>query len=377
MSRPWLLVSGDFSPTGGMDRANHALARHLLGRGEEVHLVAHRASADLEGALFHSVKKPCGSYFLGEPLLERAGRAWARRLAPRGARVVTNGGNCRAEGAAWVHYVHAAWDPQLSARGARALKAAWHRRRALAWEARALRGARVLISNSERTSRDLVSRLGVSERRIRRVYLGVDAERFRPPSPAERSAARAALGWAEERRVALFVGGLGDRRKGFDLALRAWEGLARDPAWDVDLVHVGGGPERAAWVRRAEDAGLGARVRFLGFREDVPRLLQGADLLVAPTRYEPYGLGVHEAICCGLPAIVSAEAGVAERYPRELRPLLLADPEDSPRLVATLRDWRAEPAAWAARVARCAQAWRGRGWEQVSAEVRSVIEEAL
>ena len=376
MRRPWLLISGDFSPSGGMDRANHALARHLLSRGEEVHLVAHRASPDLARARLHAQPKPGGSYFLGEPLIDRAGRAWARRLAPRGARVVINGGNCRAPGAAWVHYVHSAWEPQQRARGLRWLKVAWHRRRALRWEASALRGARVLISNSERTSRDLVTRLGVSERRIKRVYLGVDAERFAPPSPAERAAARADLGWPAERRVALFVGGLGDRRKGFDLAFRAFADLAQDPAWDLDLVHVGGGPERELWARRAADAGLRERVVFLGFREDVPRLLHGADLLVSPTRYEPYGLGVHEALCCGLPALVSADAGVAERYPPELRPLLLADPEDGPALIETLRAWRAEPEAWATRAARCGEVLRARGWDQVSAEVRAVVEEA-
>ena len=52
---------------------------------------------------------------------------------------------------------------------------------------------------------------------------------------------------------------------------------------------------------------------------DVPNLLRAADCLVAPTRYEAYGLGVHEALCCGLPGIVSADAGVAERYSPELQ----------------------------------------------------------
>ncbi|MDK2408772.1 glycosyltransferase [Aphanizomenon sp. PH219] len=54
-------------------------------------------------------------------------------------------------------------------------------------------------------------------------------------------------------------------------------------------------------------------INFLGFRADVPNLLRAADCLVAPTRYEAYDLGVHEALCCGLPAIVSADAGVDER----------------------------------------------------------------
>jgi len=44
--RPYVLVSGDFVQTGGMDVANYWLARHLSDLGHEVHLVAHHASDD-------------------------------------------------------------------------------------------------------------------------------------------------------------------------------------------------------------------------------------------------------------------------------------------------------------------------------------------
>src|SRR5262249_42932765 len=43
----WLIVAGDFTPLGGMDAANHALARYLAGRGDEIELVTHRAWPDL------------------------------------------------------------------------------------------------------------------------------------------------------------------------------------------------------------------------------------------------------------------------------------------------------------------------------------------
>jgi glycosyltransferase involved in cell wall biosynthesis len=66
----------------------------------------------------------------------------------------------------------------------------------------------------------------------------------------------------------------------------------------------------------------GDRVRFLGFRTDVPEIPSALDGLVHP-RYEAAGLSVHEALCRGLPAIVTACAGVAERYPADLRHCLL------------------------------------------------------
>jgi glycosyltransferase involved in cell wall biosynthesis len=97
--------------------------------------------------------------------------------------------------------------------------------------------------------------------------------------------------------------------------------------------------------------------------------LAACDLLVSPTRYEAYGLNVQEALCCGLPALVSASAGVAERYPAELRGLLVPDPDDAAELAARLRAWRAWRAAYRAQVAPFGQALRARTWGQCAADV--------
>ena len=68
--------------------------------------------------------------------------------------------------------------------------------------------------------------------------------------------------------------------------------------------------------------------------------MRGVDGLISPTRYDSYGLNVQEALCCGLPALVSASAGVAERYPESLRSLLIPDPDDASDLAARIRRWR-------------------------------------
>ena len=120
---------------------------------------------------------------------------------------------------------------------------------------------------------------------------------------------------------------------------------------------------------RAEGDGLEGSVRFLGFRDDVPRVLAACDLLVSPTRYEAYGLNVQEALCCGLPAIVSASAGVAERYPEPLQPLLLPDPNDAADLAARIAAWRAGAGAAREAVADLGRALRDRGWDRCAAEI--------
>ena len=166
------------------------------------------------------------------------------------------------------------------------------RRYFLRQERAALHEAAVVICNSQRTATDVERFYGIDRSRLRVIYYGVEAADFRTPSEAERHAARASL-TIGERRAAVFIGALGDRRKGFDILFETWRLLAEDPAWDVDLLVVGAGAERDAWAARARETGLADRIRFLGFRSDVATVLAAADVLVHPARYEAYGLGVH------------------------------------------------------------------------------------
>jgi glycosyltransferase involved in cell wall biosynthesis len=342
MTRAYVLVSGDFVKTGGMDRANHALATYLSGRGDEVHLVAFRVGGELlesPGVTWHRVPKPLDSYSLGLPMLDAMGRDWAARMMPRGARVVVNGGNCRWGDVNWVHHINILDRPKPGRGVVRRLKAWYDFRAHVGLERQALAKARLVVTTCERNRRDLSERFGLPTERIGVVYYGTDPEVFRPASPAVRLELRQGLGWPEGRPVFLFVGGLGDRRKGFDTLYEAWATLCRDSSWQADLVVVGSGGERPLWEARARLEGLADRIRFLGFRRDVPDLLRASDAHVLPSRYEGYSLITHEALCCGLPAYVSASAGIAERYPPDLAELLIPDPDDSGGLVERLRGW--------------------------------------
>ena len=377
MKRPWLIVTGDFTPLGGMDRANHALASYLARReGAEVHLVAHRVWDDLAtlpNVRVHQVPRPWGKHLLGAPLLARAGRKQARRLDQRGARVVVNGGNCHWGDVNWVHYVHAAWDDPAERRFVRRVA----HRTALADERACLKRARVVIANSERTRTDVITHLGVAPERVHTVYLGSDPERFRPPTALDRAEARARLGWPEtdHRPAVAFVGALGNRRKGFDTLLDAWRRLARGGSWDARLVVVGAGPALDGWKRAAED--LGGAVTFLGFRADVPEILWACDALAAPARYEAYGLNAQEALCCGRPALVSRSSGVAERYPPGLADLLIPDPDDAADLAARLRAWRDRFGTPRPELVSFSEQLRAETWDHMAARFVAVVESIL
>lgn len=381
--RPWLVVTGDFVRTGGMDAANLALAEHLARSGRETHLVAHRvdpALATLPGVRVHRVPRPLGSHLLGFPLLSRAGRLHASLQSPVDRRgdgglvTLANGGNFPG-GATWLHYVHAAYRPEIAGRRLRRGVEAFARRRALRGERAVASKARTVIANSDLTARHAVELLGADPFRVHTVYYGADPDRFRPPSPEERAAARTALGVDGDAAVLAFVGALGDRRKGFDTLFDAFARLgAAGAAWDATLLVAGAGGELEAWKRRAAEAGLGARIRFLGFRQDVREVLFAADGVVSPARYEAYGLAVQEAICTGLPAVVSAGAGVAERIPPPLRDLLLAAPGDADELASRLLAWRAGLEAHRAAALALSSTLRAWTWDHMAARIVDIVE---
>ena len=370
----WLLVSGDFATHGGMDMANYALAS-FLARRDEVHVVAHHAAPELaamESVSVHQVARPLGMHRFGEPLLRRTAGRWQKQLTAKRVRVVANGGNLDAGDINWVHYVHAAFEPE-AAGVVNGMRVRGNHRRYVREERAALRRASLVICNSRRTAGDVVERVGVDEERARVVYYGIDGARFGPIAPEERDRARQALGIAKGRRVALFVGALGDRRKGFATVFDAWRSLCARSDWDADLVVAGTGAELPAWRARAAEVLPEGRVKFLGFRRDMPAVVAACDLFVHPALYEAYGLAVHEALCRGLPALVSASAGVAERYPADLRQLLIEDPRSAEELSRRLLAWRADDDV-ARRVGVFASSLRARTWDHMSRDIASLAE---
>ena len=365
----WLLIAGDFTPLGGMDRANHALAAGLAARGCQVSLVTHRVWDDLSGRVHTTrVARPRGSHLLGSPLLASAGRRAAR--AARG-RVVVNGGNTISDDVAWVHYLHAAHAPVLG-RTAGSVRAAAAHRYYLRRERASLGAARYVVCNSQRTADGVAGAYGIDRTRLRVVYYGSDPSGFAPVDGTIRAAARKTLGWPSDRPTVLFVGALGDRRKGFDRLFEAWQLLSKTGTWDADLAVAGSGRELPAWTTRARRRGL-TSIRFLGFREDIATVMAACDVIVHPSRYEPYGLGVHEAICRGLPAVVSAAAGVSEKIEGPLRALLIQDPESAPEIAERLQSWRAAAAHFSSAAETLGTTLRNRTWDDMVSDFVAAV----
>jgi len=238
----YAIVAGDFVKTGGMDRANYALASYLARHDQSVQLIGCRVDSDLAAnpnVAFHRVGKPMNSYTLAGPLLASSGMVqFARRRADH-VRFVVNGGACCLPATNWVHYVHAAFAPRVAGgnlrQGIVRIRHANHRFS----ERVALGLAKRVIANSERTRQDVIEKVGVAPDRVRVIYYGIDPDTFRTATEHERAGIRQELGWEADRPHIAFIGALGDRRKGFDVLFDAWRVLRRTSDWDARLVVIG------------------------------------------------------------------------------------------------------------------------------------------
>jgi glycosyltransferase involved in cell wall biosynthesis len=108
---------------------------------------------------------------------------------------------------------------------------------------------------------------------------------------------RAAITGGHAGPVVGFLGG-GDPRKGGDLVVDA---VAADP--DLFLVHAG--------PSRLDDSAVAGRAHDLGHLRDVTELLDVIDVLLVPSRFEPFGVVVAEAAARGVPVLVGEKVGAA------------------------------------------------------------------
>jgi UDP-glucose:(heptosyl)LPS alpha-1,3-glucosyltransferase len=139
---------------------------------------------------------------------------------------------------------------------------------------------------------------------------GIDPDRRRPDDwRQQRVEFRGQLGLQATDFLLLMVG-TGFRTKGVDRAIDALAALPESRRRHVRLMIVGDG-EPGPWQRQARKLNIDDRVTFLGGRDDVPRFLLAADLLLHPARKENTGTVILEAMVAGLPVLVTGVCGYA------------------------------------------------------------------
>jgi glycosyltransferase involved in cell wall biosynthesis len=172
--------------------------------------------------------------------------------------------------------------------------------------------------------------IGAANARYWRHYFGDEMPIFRMPyavdndffqrraaeAVAGRKALRAELALEPGRPVILFASKLQERKRCADLV--AAHRLLRQPRPSLlpYLAIVGDGEERQ---RLEQQAAGDPDIRFLGFRNqtELPRYFDLCDVFVLPSRHEPWGLVVNEAMNAGRAVVVSDDVGCQQDLVRE------------------------------------------------------------
>jgi L-malate glycosyltransferase len=159
---------------------------------------------------------------------------------------------------------------------------------------------------------------GFAGGRIQIIENGIEADRYGPA--VDKRLAKQQLGFNADRRLIIHVARHHPVKDQATL-LRGFAAAA-DHLPDVDLLLVGDGPLRGELERFAGALGIADRIRFLGIRSDIPRLMSAADVFALTSRSEAASLTLLEAMASGLPVVVTAVGGNGEIVRHEQEGLL-------------------------------------------------------
>ena len=166
----------------------------------------------------------------------------------------------------------------------------------------------LLIAPHEKAK--FIAQYGTPDERFHSLPPGITGDRRLPDNAAEiRTTVRNECGVAGDEFMLLMVGS-GFATKGLDRSLAAIAGLPEKLRHKTKLFVIGKG-KTTSFEKQAQTLTIADRLTFLGGRDDVPRFMVGADLLLHPARSENTGTVLIEAMASGLPVLATDICGYA------------------------------------------------------------------
>ena len=138
--------------------------------------------------------------------------------------------------------------------------------------------------------------------------VGVDEAKFKKTTKAEQKVAREKYGLAQDDFVMVYLAEY-TANKNHEMLIRAAAPIMRDNP-KVKLLFLGQGELMDAMKQLAEELGIADKVVMPGYiRDNYAALVQSCNLCVSASKREGLGLGVLEAVLCGLPVLLANNRG--------------------------------------------------------------------
>ena len=183
------------------------------------------------------------------------------------------------------------------------------------WMNRLILSQASLILANSRFVHTTAIKAGLPKEKIHTIYNGVDLTRFEVQQK-ETDKVREVLKISRDRLIVCFMGRLGLEWKNESLVYYLVGELSQRME-GITLLVLGGPYDgyKETFNRcknNAKKLGKGADIRLLGYRDDIPAVLSLIDLLLVPSREEPFGRVVLEGMAAGVPVVGSNNGGIPE-----------------------------------------------------------------
>jgi glycosyltransferase involved in cell wall biosynthesis len=328
------IVTHRCQPNDGQGRVNYEIVKAALKAGWRVTFLGSELADDLAAASglewVRIARSRLPGNLLRYQLFALKSAVWLRRNGERFDVIHVNGFiTWHDADVNTAHFVHSGWlrsryFPYHRPRRPYAVYQLLFTRLNALLERMAFKRAGVVVAVSPKIAVEL-SAAGVPGRQIATICNGVDLAEFHPGSTA-----RTLFSLPETSVLFLFAGDIRMPRKNLQTVLQA---LVLAPGLHLA---VAGGLAASPYPALAAKLGVADRVYFLGAIVEMAKLMRAVDVFVLPSRYDPLGLVVLEAMASGLPVVTAQSVGAAELLAGGGR--VLDDPDDA----ATLAAWMCE-----------------------------------
>ncbi|TLU85813.1 MAG: glycosyltransferase family 4 protein [Chlorobium sp.] len=160
-----------------------------------------------------------------------------------------------------------------------------------------------IIAISDKIKRELIEDFSLQNDKITVIYDGIDLMQFKQRTTEQHRV-------KQERYVAAVISRL-DENKGVECFINAIPKIA-EKIKSVDFLIVGTGSIENKLKALTKQLKISERVRFTGFRQDIPEILSTVDITIMPSPKEGMSMSALESMASGVPVVATTGSGLAD-----------------------------------------------------------------